>query len=158
MLLKKNIAIIILIFGVLNISTGLLLNSVNLEIRLKELTVYLQQQNRTEYNSDHIHLISRYSLHQKLYKKQISREKADQIEFRFEQLIEAKNKYSRIPLSRYSFIGKPALVLINFNRKLLGKPPSGMWMIMRCPRILTKPSTMKETICLKKPLRVILIY
>lgn len=100
-----------------------LFNNISLEIRLKELVINLQQINRTDYNDDHIHLISQYSFHHKLYSGQINREKADKVEFRLQQILSEEKNYSSVLFSNLNFISRPAVFLINLNRKIIGKPP-----------------------------------
>ena len=98
--IKNRIIIILSAVSLLMVLLALLLNNVSMEIRLKEVVIYLQQLNKSDYSDDHIHLISRYSLHQKMYRNQISSDEAEKVELRLEEILTSKNDYSRIFFSK----------------------------------------------------------
>lgn len=123
--MKKTIVIPVLVFVVMLV-TGFLffLNELVISIRLNELKSTLQQQNRSENSMDHIELVATYLINKDIYDKKISQEKADSLESKVMSLSRGEDSgSSRAYPYKYRFFSYPAISLINFNRKIIGKVP-----------------------------------
>ncbi len=70
----------------------LVLNDSYIYIRMRQLKLYLQEIDKKESSIDHIGLIMKYHLNQKLYEKQLSKENADETEFKINNIIALKSK------------------------------------------------------------------
>lgn len=101
----------------------ILMNDIVISIRLNELRSNLQDIDRTEGSIDNVGLVATYEIHKKLFEARITQEEADAIEQRINSLVileKDKNNRSGVSSTVLSF---PALALINFNRRVLGKAP-----------------------------------
>ncbi|MBN2039319.1 MAG: hypothetical protein JW864_04720 [Spirochaetes bacterium] len=122
----KKITFIIFFIPVSFIITAFLLfvNDIVISVRLNELRDNLLKQNRSESSMDHIGLVSTYLINKNIYEQKISQEKADELESKIMSL--AKNEKtgnSSETRIKYKMISKPAILLINFNRGIIGKAP-----------------------------------
>jgi tetratricopeptide (TPR) repeat protein len=98
-------------------------NKIVISIRLNELKNYLQETDKNEGGIDHIALIATYEIHKKIYEERMSQDDADTAENKLSSLslpIQADKTES---LELDNIISLPALYMINFNRRILGKPP-----------------------------------
>ncbi|HOP64635.1 MAG TPA: hypothetical protein PK358_13790 [Spirochaetota bacterium] len=121
--MKKNIyRVLILLVPLLIAGYLIYINEITISVRTDELKRYLQDIDNNEGNIDHIALIATYEIHKKIYEERMSQDDADTAEHKLITL-------SLPAISDAAFNGKnrlltlPALYLINFNRKILGKPP-----------------------------------
>jgi tetratricopeptide (TPR) repeat protein len=121
---KKIIATaIIIIASIITMTFLILMNDIMISIRLNELKSNLQDIDRREGSIDNVGLVATYEIHKKLFEDRISQEEADAIEQRINSLVileKEKNLRSDVMFTVLSF---PALTVINFNRRVLGKTP-----------------------------------
>lgn len=103
----------------------ILLNDVYIDIRLREMRSNLLRIDRNEKNIDHISLVTKYNIHEKLFLKKISIENADSIEFTINQISSKKIKSDTQKMINFQCISVPALWLINASRYFMDKPPIG---------------------------------
>jgi len=124
LLIVKRIRIIAVIISCLLISAYLVfINDIAISIRLIELTTSLQDLDRTERSIDHIGLIATYELNKKMYENRLTQELADALEHTINSLMIKEKKNPGIMRTKYGIISLPAIGLMNFNRKILGKKP-----------------------------------
>lgn len=120
---KINITIITIIASLITSAFLILMNDIVISIRLNELRSNLQDIDRREGNIDNIGLVANYEIHKKLFENRITQEEADDIEHRINSLvILEKEKPSRTNVL-YPMMAYPALMVINFNRMIIGKLP-----------------------------------
>lgn len=121
---KANGAIILItVVCVAVIVFFLHLNEIIISIRIKELYNYLYNLEINNINTNHIELIATYEIHKKLYEERITQDNADAIIQKISDLAHyniRKDESKQIVTYRLT---KPALFIINCNRKVLGKPP-----------------------------------
>jgi len=98
-------------------------NKIVISIRLNELKTYLQETDKNEGGIDHIALIATYEIHKKIYEERISQDDADTAENKISSLSLPIRHAPEESGDISSAIKLPALYIINFNRKVLGKPP-----------------------------------
>jgi tetratricopeptide (TPR) repeat protein len=89
---------------------------------VNELKTYLQNLDNNESSIDHITLIATYEIHKKIYEERITQDTADSIEQKVNSLSVREKTDSEFTRDIYSIIALPAVGMINFNRKILGKP------------------------------------
>jgi tetratricopeptide (TPR) repeat protein len=121
---KTNIAILTVFLSLIIIVFLIFLNDIIIFIRLNELKANLYEQDRRESSLDHIGLVATYQIHKNIYEKKITQENADVIEERVLSLVNSEEKeYSASIPIKYKIISRPALMIINFNRGIIGKNP-----------------------------------
>ncbi len=101
----------------------LLFNDVNIEIRLREMKIFLQKSNLRENNLDHISLIMKFQLGKRLYENRIATAEADAIELRVNTVLSQQIETENVSVARYENISRPVLLTINFLRTIMGKQP-----------------------------------
>ncbi len=98
-------------------------NNIVISIRLNELKTYLQETDKNEGGIDHIALVATYEIHKKIYEERMSQDDADITENNLRtlslQIRTDQAEYGNVN----SIVTLPALYIINFNRRILGKPP-----------------------------------
>jgi tetratricopeptide (TPR) repeat protein len=105
------------------IAAIILINNFNMKIRFIELQTSLHKLDRNDNSIDHITLVANYELNKKILNKKISQEEANIFEFKLNILNSANNFKDSLKNESFSFIYKPFLAIINFNRAILGKEP-----------------------------------
>ena len=122
--MKKHIA------SILPVSISLVLicflifaNEVIISVRLEDFKTYLQNLDRDEGGVDHIVLVATYEIHKKIYEERITQDTADLIEQKLNTLSLSVNNITPQTLNIYGIFSYPAVEMINFNRRILGKPP-----------------------------------
>ncbi|PKL39115.1 MAG: hypothetical protein CVV44_09625 [Spirochaetae bacterium HGW-Spirochaetae-1] len=122
--MKKNRNIILLIPAtVIFISFIMMVNDTMISIRLNELTMLLQDIDRSEGRIDNIGLVTTYETHKKLFENRMTQDKADAIEYKINSLANLKTENNNQFASMFSLFSLPAIRVINFNRLMLGKIP-----------------------------------
>lgn len=101
----------------------LYINEIVISIRLNELKSYLQDADHNEGGIDHIALIATYEIHKKVYEERITQDTADAIENKISILSLPGSVLKSKDRDIYNMVSYPALFVINFNRKILGKVP-----------------------------------
>lgn len=100
-----------------------LLNDVNLHIRIKELRIYMQMSNREDNNNDHIGLVMKYRLQKNIYENLISQDEADLTEIRVNTILARSLNDQGVLIDRYHYLSIPSVFMINIFRKITGKDP-----------------------------------
>lgn len=119
--MRKNIFKILSLAALLSVAVFLFfLNEITISIRMNELKTYLQDLDFNEGSIDHISLIATYEVNKKIYENRITQDIADSIEYKISSL--QINQASEESENKYEILYFPALYIINFNRKILGKP------------------------------------
>jgi len=104
------------------------LNDVNLHIRIKELRIYMQKSNREDNNNDHIGLVMKYRLQKKIYENLLSQDEADINEIRVNSILAKTMNEQNIYIDRYHYLSIPSVFIINIFRKITDKEPiRNMW-------------------------------
>lgn len=121
---KKNIvSVLSVIIFLLIIGFLYLVNEIVISIRFNNLKIYLQDLDKSEGDIDHIALIATYEIHKKIYEERITQDTADSIEQKITSL-SLTLKTDMSPYSnKFGILAFPAVQIINFNRKILGKQP-----------------------------------
>ena len=121
---RVNITIITVLITLLITAFLIFINDIVISIRLNELKASLQELDRRESSLDHIGLIATYQLHKNIYEKKITQDNADAIEEKIISILKREGSAAnRVATARYTIISRPALWIINFNRKIIGKTP-----------------------------------
>ena len=100
----------------------LLFNDINIQIRIKEIKVFLQRSNRDDNSIDHIGLVMKYRLHKKMYDSGISGEDSGIIEARVNSILSSREERSMVLPGRYRFMSVPVVFSINMIRRIIGLP------------------------------------
>lgn len=120
--MRKKLLKILSLAAVLSVLSFLFfLNEMTISIRINELKAFLQDLDFYEGGVDHISLIATYEVNKKIYEERITQDAADSIEHGIisMQINQSREK----PGKEYKIFHYPAIQIINFNRKILGKPP-----------------------------------
>jgi len=121
-IVKRNILIALSgLFALLIISFLLYLNDIIISIRINDIRNYLTQLDISERNIDHITLIATYEIHKKMYEERITQDAADALENKIAALSGGTALSADKPKISRHFLTSPALMMINFNRRVLGK-------------------------------------
>lgn len=122
--MKKNVAIILsAVLSLILIIFLFLVNEMVISIRLNELKSYLQDMDKNEGSVDHIALIATYEIHKKIYEERITQDMADSIEQKLNSISLPLKTDQSLSYDLYSMFSFPAVLMININRTILGKPP-----------------------------------
>lgn len=100
----------------------LLFNDVNIQIRMREVKLFLQRSNRSDNSIDHIGLVMKYRLHKELYENRISNDDLNIAEVRVNSILAGLDTGKDITTMRYRFASVPVVYMINFIRYLIGMP------------------------------------
>lgn len=123
---KTEFTLVLVTVGI--ISLMVFLNDVNLNVRIKELRLYMQKSTREDNNIDHIGLVMKYRLQKKLYEKQSDEDETHIVEARVNSILSNAMTERNIVMERYQYISTPSLFIINFIRKIMNKEPiQNMW-------------------------------
>jgi tetratricopeptide (TPR) repeat protein len=117
----KNTIILVLV-GCVVLGLLLFLNNIYIKIRFLELRNYFKQIDKNEISIDHINLVSRYIINKKVYRRQISEEKADAVKFNIQSLLSSRAETQSQSILKNRVFAIPVLYLVNINRFLLNKP------------------------------------
>lgn len=121
---KINITVVSVFISLIFMAFLFFINDIVISIRLNELNANLLEQDKRESSLDHIGLVATYQIHKDIYEKKLTQENADAIEGKIVSLL--KNEERHIPAihrTKYRIISRPALWIINFNRRVIGKTP-----------------------------------
>ncbi len=100
----------------------ILFNDINIQIRMREVKLFLQRSNRSDNSIDHIGLVMKYRMHKDLYENRISPEEMNLIEVRINSVLEGM-EYEKFEVNRrYRYATEPVMYVINFIRFLIGMP------------------------------------
>jgi tetratricopeptide (TPR) repeat protein len=121
---KFNITVVIVFISLIITGFLIFINDIVISIRLNELKADLLEQDLSESSLDHIGLVATYQIHKNIYERKLTQENADAIEGKILSLLksEERNNPAIVP-TKYKIISRPALWIINFNRKIIGKAP-----------------------------------
>ena len=122
-MLKNRNIIILIIISIITIAGLSILNDVYLNIRINELTIYLQKIDQKESNVGHVQLIMKYNNSMQLYERTMSRDHAELVDLKISSITAYRTKYKTVRLKKYAFLSIPALHVVNFYRFFLGKEP-----------------------------------
>lgn len=111
------IAITTLIVGL-----TVLFNDINIQIRIREIKLFLQRSNREDNGIDHIGLVMKYRLHKEMYENRISGDDKSIIEARINSILAGRDEYAGIQPVKYSYLSIPVLFAINGIRYVIGMP------------------------------------
>jgi len=100
-----------------------LVNEIVISIRCNNLKIYLQDIDKSEGDIDHIALIATYEIHKKIYEERITQDTADSIEQKITSLSMSLKTDMSPYRNKFGILALPAVAIINFNRKVLGKQP-----------------------------------
>ena len=99
-----------------------LFNDINIQIRIKEIKIFLQRSNREDNSIDHIGLVMKYRLHKAMYENRITGEDTSIIETRINSILSGREEQSRVLPGRYRYMSVPVLYTINAIRYVIGMP------------------------------------
>lgn len=97
-------------------------NDINIQIRMREVKVFLQRSNRTDNSIDHIGLVMMYRLHRDMYENRITSEDVSMIEVRLNSILSSVESEKVIPQGKYVYATVPVVYAINFIRGIIGMP------------------------------------
>jgi len=97
-------------------------NDVNIQIRMREVKLFLQRSNRSDNSIDHIGLVMKYRLHKEMYENRISNEEINMTEVRVNSILSGLDREKSIPAAKYRYASVPVGYMINFIRYLIGMP------------------------------------
>lgn len=97
-------------------------NDVNIQIRMREVKLFLQRSNRSDNSIDHIGLVMKYRLHKEMYENRISNEEMNMTEVRVNSILSGLDREKGIPAAKYRYASVPVGCMINFIRYLIGMP------------------------------------
>jgi tetratricopeptide (TPR) repeat protein len=121
---KITITVVILVISLIITAFLFFINDIVISIRLDELSAKLLEKNRTESSMDHIGLIATYQINKNIFEKKFSQEDADALELKVMSLSKSEERDSPdVIQTKYKIISQPALLMINFNRNIIGKAP-----------------------------------
>jgi tetratricopeptide (TPR) repeat protein len=120
-LYKTEISLLLITLFVIGLMFQL--NDITRHIRIRELRLLLLKNVNKESNIDHIGLLARYRIQKMKYEKLINQEEADREEIKVASILTDRLFVRSVPIDKYKYISKPALVMINFFRSMTGKSP-----------------------------------
>lgn len=120
---KNSVKILFVLIPLLIVSYLFFVNRIIISIRLNELQKYLEDTDANEGNIDNIALIATYEIHKKIYEERMSQDEADTAEHKLDSLSLPLHSPGIIYGGINTILTLPAVSLINFNRRMLGKPP-----------------------------------
>jgi tetratricopeptide (TPR) repeat protein len=112
----------LIIITAVMVGLTVLFNDINIQIRIKELRLFLQRSNREDNSIDHIGLVMKYRLHKAMYENRISNEDTSIIETRISSILSGREEESRVLPGRYRYMSVPVLFSINVIRYVIGMP------------------------------------
>jgi tetratricopeptide (TPR) repeat protein len=98
-------------------------NDVNIQIRMREVKLFLQRSNRSDNSIDHIGLVMKYRLHKDMYENRISNEELNIAEVRVNSILAGLERENIVSPVKYRYATIPVAYMINFIRYLIGMPP-----------------------------------
>ncbi len=98
-------------------------NDVNIQIRMREVKLFLQRSNRSDNSIDHIGLVMKYRLHKDMYENRISNDELNIAEVRVNSILGGLERENSISTVKYRYASVPVAYMINFIRCLIGMPP-----------------------------------
>jgi len=98
-------------------------NNVNIQIRMKEIKIFLQNSNKSDNNIDHIGLVMKYRLNRQLYDNRISTEKSNLVEMRVNAILSGRKTERVVEQEKYKLVSIPVLYAINLIRYTIGLDP-----------------------------------
>jgi tetratricopeptide (TPR) repeat protein len=123
MIFRKYMAEISLT-GITAVIVGLtvIFNDINIQIRIKELRMFLQRSSREDNSIDHIGLVMKYRLHKEMYENRITAEDTSIIETRINSILSGRETEIKALPVRYNYLSVPVLHSINLIRYITGVP------------------------------------
>ncbi len=119
----KRTDLILLIITLTTLVSSMVLNRMNIEIRLEEMKIFIQKGNRTDNNIDHVSLLINYKTHKDLYEERINDAESAIIELKIKNAL-SSSKFDQPEFkTRYPLLSYPVIHIINFIRFLLDLPP-----------------------------------
>jgi tetratricopeptide (TPR) repeat protein len=119
----KKYGLVLTAVTALLVGVILLFNDVNIQIRMREVKLFLQRSNRSDNSIDHIGLVVKYRLHKEMYENRISNEEMNIAEVRVNSILSGLERDKNIPTVKYRYASVPVTYIINFIRYLIGMPP-----------------------------------
>lgn len=119
---KYKTEIYLTVITALIVAVTVLFNDINIQIRVKEIRVFLQRSNRDDNSLDHIGLVMKYRLHKAMYDNRISGEDTSIIEARINSILSGREEVSAVLPGRYRYMSVPVLFTINLIRSVIGMP------------------------------------
>jgi tetratricopeptide (TPR) repeat protein len=110
------------VITVLIVAVTVLFNDINIQIRIKEIRVFLQRSNREDNSLDHIGLVMKYRLHKAMYDNRISDEDTSIIEARINSILSGREEESAVLPGKYRYMYLPVIFTINLIRSVIGMP------------------------------------
>jgi tetratricopeptide (TPR) repeat protein len=110
--------------GITAVIVGLtvLFNDINIQIRIKELRLFLQRSSREDNSIDHIGLVMKYRLHKEMYENRTTAEDTGVIETRINSILSGREVNGEVLPVRYNYLSIPVFHAINFIRLITGMP------------------------------------
>jgi len=119
---KYKTEISLTVITALIVAVTVLFNDINIQIRIKEIRVFLQRSNREDNSLDHIDLVMKYRLHKAMYDNRISDEDTSIIEARINSILSAREEESTVLPGKYRYMSVPVIFTINLIRSVIGMP------------------------------------
>lgn len=119
---KYRTEISLTVITALIVAVTVLFNDINIQIRIKEIRVFLQRSNRDDNSLDHIGLVMKYRLHKAMYDNRISDEDTSIIEARINSILSGQEDEGTVLPGRYRYMSVPVLFTINLIRSVIGMP------------------------------------
>ncbi len=99
-----------------------LFNDINIQIRIKEIGMFLQRSSRDDNSIDHMGLVMKYRLHKEMYENRISDQDTAIIEARINYILSGREEKGEILPGKYSLVSIPVIYFINLIRRIIGIP------------------------------------
>lgn len=97
-------------------------NDINIQIRVKEIGMFLQRSIRDDNSIDHMGLVMKYRLHREMYENRISDEDTGIIEARINSILSGRGEKIEVLPGKYSLVSIPVIYFINIIRRIIGMP------------------------------------
>lgn len=104
-------------------------NDVNIQIRMREVKLFLQRSNRSDNSIDHIGLVMKYRMYREMYENRISSEEMNVAEVRVNSILAGMDREKKISAEKYRYVAVPVTYIINFIRYFIEMPRlrDGRW-------------------------------
>ncbi len=99
-----------------------LFNDINIQIRIKEISTFLQRSSREDNSIDHMGLVMKYKLHKEMYENRISDQDTSVIEARINSILSERAESDELTEVDYSLVSIPVIYFINIIRRIIGMP------------------------------------
>lgn len=97
-------------------------NDVNIQIRMREVRIFLQRSNRSDNSIDHIGLVMKYRMHKEMYENRMTSAEMNMIEVRINSILAGTDGAVNPAEIKYRYAAIPVTHMINIIRYIIGMP------------------------------------